>query len=269
MAEKRKLEFFVLRYAPDAVKGEFVNFGLVMIETPKAGFADVRFTRDWRRLQCLDPRADIEWLEALQRDIRKRVVDIRDCGSVMRWLTDSFSNLVQLSESKGCLTDDPEKEIDVVAGIYLESVGIGRARVLSERDKIGLTMRNEFDAAGLSGFIKPFPVAKYTGPGDSFKFDFGYSMGNEVKLFHAVSLKARVDAAVKLAARFPKIAESMRRHETFPLTPSLTAVVDNDLDKKREEIGFALAMMQESQIRIMEVRMMPAIAEEARRELGA
>ena len=31
MAEKRKLEFFLLRYVPDAVKGEFVNFGLVTI----------------------------------------------------------------------------------------------------------------------------------------------------------------------------------------------------------------------------------------------
>ena len=269
MAEKRKLEFFLLRYVPDAVKGEFVNFGLVMIETPKAGFADARFTRDWRRLQCLDPQADIQWLEALGKDIRQRVVDVRDCSSVMRWLNESFSNLVQLSESKGCLTDDPEKEIEVVAGMYLESQQIGRARVLSERDKIALTMRDRFDAAGLSRLIKPFPVERYTGPGDSFKFDFSYEIGSQVKLFHAVSLKARVDSAVMLASRFPKIAELMSTHEKFPLTPSLTAIVDNDLDKKKDEIGFALAMMQESRIRVAEIRNMPGIAEEARVELRA
>ena len=32
MAEKRQLEFFLLRYVPDAVKDEFVNIGLVMVE---------------------------------------------------------------------------------------------------------------------------------------------------------------------------------------------------------------------------------------------
>ncbi len=268
MTERRKLEFFLLRYVPDAVKGEFVNFGLVMIETPKAGFADVRFTRDWRRLQCLDPQADIEWLQALEGDLRQHVVDVRDCASVMRWLNDSFSNLVQLSESKGCLTDDPTKEIDVVARMYLESPQIGRSHVLSERDKIVLAIQDGFDAAGLSGLIKPFPVARYTGPGDSFKFDSSYVIGNEVKLFHAVSLRARVDSAVMLASRFPRIAELIRGHDKFPLVPSLTAVVDNDLDRKKDEIGFALAMMQESRIRVEEVRRMPAIAEEARRELG-
>lgn len=75
MVEKRKLEFFLLRYVPDAVKGEFVNFGLAMIETPESrsgnGFAEVRFTRDWSRVLRADPQADIEVLQALERDIIK------------------------------------------------------------------------------------------------------------------------------------------------------------------------------------------------------
>ena len=32
MAERRQLEFFLLRYVPDAVKDEFVNIGVVMVE---------------------------------------------------------------------------------------------------------------------------------------------------------------------------------------------------------------------------------------------
>ena len=50
MADLRQLEFFLLRYVPDAVKDEFVNIGVVMLEPGAngAGFADVRFTRDWR-----------------------------------------------------------------------------------------------------------------------------------------------------------------------------------------------------------------------------
>ena len=34
-----------------------------------AGFAQVRFTRDWRNVLRLDPGADIELLQALERDI--------------------------------------------------------------------------------------------------------------------------------------------------------------------------------------------------------
>ena len=87
MAELKKLEFFLLRYVPDAVKDEFVNVGLVMLEpgADGAGFADVRFTRDWRRVRCLDPQADVEMLEALERDIRGQLGQARDrkrcCGS--------------------------------------------------------------------------------------------------------------------------------------------------------------------------------------------
>ena len=59
MAERRKLEFFLLRYVPNAVKGEFVNIGIILFERAAndAEFADVRFTNDWKRVRCLDPQA--------------------------------------------------------------------------------------------------------------------------------------------------------------------------------------------------------------------
>src|ERR1039458_2332077 len=55
LVKEGQCEFFLLRYVPDAVKDEFVNLGVVLYEPGKAGsaqagFADVRFTRDWRRV---------------------------------------------------------------------------------------------------------------------------------------------------------------------------------------------------------------------------
>ena len=49
-------------------------------------------------------------------------------------------------------------------------------------------------------------MAPYTKTGDPLKFDFGYRIGEEIKLFHAVSLKAGVEQAIMLASRYPKIA---------------------------------------------------------------
>jgi len=80
MGDRRQLEFFLLRYMPDAVKNEFVNIGLVMVEPGAngAGFADVRFTRDWRRVRCLDPQADVDMLAALEREIRGQLATTRE-----------------------------------------------------------------------------------------------------------------------------------------------------------------------------------------------
>src|SRR5882762_3733177 len=123
MADLRQLEFFLLRYVPDAVKDEFVNIGLVMIEAGAngGGFADVRFTRDWRRVRCLDPQADVEMLEALEREIRAQLGETRDRETLLRRLEDSFSNVIQLSPAKGCLAADPAIEIEAMSSLYLEA----------------------------------------------------------------------------------------------------------------------------------------------------
>jgi hypothetical protein len=270
MAEKRQLEFFLLRYVPDAVKGEFVNIGLVMIEPGASGtgFAEVRITRDWQRVRCLDPQADVEMLEALGREIQSQLMEVRDREALMKRLNDSFSNVIQLSGVKGCLTSDPAREVEVVASMYLERMRVGVERALTGRQRILATMREAWEQAGVARFMNPFPVAPFTKAGDPFKFDFGYRIGEEIKLFHAVSLKASVDGAVMLAARYPKIAEGMRKARD-PIAPALTAVVDDGLDRNKDEIGFALGMMEENRIRVAAVGEMAGIAEAVRVELGA
>ena len=49
----------------------------------------------------------------------------------------------------------------------------------------------------------------------------------------------------------------------------LTAVIDDDLDRGRESVQFALSMMEDEKIRIAVAAEMPMIAEVARRELRA
>jgi|SRR5271165_2464523 len=265
MAERRQLEFFLLRYVPDAVKDEFVNIGLVMVEPGAngSGFADVRFTRDWRRVRCLDPQADVEMLEALEREIRGQLGG--DRATLLRRLEDSFSNVIQLSPAKACLAEDPSLELETMASMYLESARVGGGREASGRQRILGRMREAFEGAGVAKLLTAVPVAPYTKVGDPFKFDFGYRVGSEIKLFHAVSLKAGVESAVTLAARYPKIARVMA--QVTQATPLLTAVIDDELDRGQEVVQFALSMMEEERIRIAVAAEMPLIAEAARQEL--
>lgn len=61
-------DFLLMRYVPDPIKNESVNIGVLLFGRENA-YAGVRFTRDWSRVRCLDPQADLETLEALEKDI--------------------------------------------------------------------------------------------------------------------------------------------------------------------------------------------------------
>lgn len=275
MAPKRKLEYFLLRYAPDEVKEEFVNIGLVLneIEASGEGFADVRFTKDWGRVSCIDPQADIAGLQYLTREITGQFAKLKDREILLRWLNDLSSNLIQLSEPKGVLSENPEAEMEIMASMYLERAKIVVPRAVSGRQKILATMRDAFDRAGVGKLVLPVPVAPYTKPGDPFKFDFGYRFGDingkggEIKLFQAVSLKTSVDSAIMLASRYPKIAPVVSAKTDAVI--ALTAVIDDDLDRKQEMVQFALSTMEEEKIRIAAAAEMPIIAEVARHDLRA
>ena len=69
---RRQCEFQLIRYVPDPVKNEFVNIGVVL-RASGGGQTELRLTRDWARVRCLDPDADIEMLEALEIEISSRL----------------------------------------------------------------------------------------------------------------------------------------------------------------------------------------------------
>jgi Protein of unknown function (DUF3037) len=124
MTEKRQLEFFLLRYVPKVVTEEFVNIAVVMLEpsSDPQGFMDVCFAENWKHVRSIDPGADIEMLDGLKQEFIKQLEDVPRRGALLRLLEESFSNVVQLSARKGCLADDPHKELAFLASVYLGNV---------------------------------------------------------------------------------------------------------------------------------------------------
>ena len=266
---KHELEFFVLRYVPDAVKDEFVNVGvLLMGEGADVGFADVRFTRDWRRVLCLDPGADLEWLLSLERDIRMRLQDAAGRADILYRLQDLCSNGIQISAAKGCLGQEPAEELERLTKTYLDSRSGYRVvrRAPSGRRRIVAAMRDAFEREGIWKLMfKDIAAAKYTHAGDPLEIDCGYRVGKSLKLLHGVALSSDVDAAKVLAFSYPAMAEGMAREEK--VEASLTAVVEDSLDRSDEGILFALAMMERSRIAVAPVSEMPRLAAVARQEM--
>jgi hypothetical protein len=249
---------------PDAVKNEFVNVGLVLL--PEKTAPEVRFTRDWSRVQCLDAQTDISLLESLEAELREQLRRSEDRDSMLKRIQDSFSNAVQASEPKACLAESPAQEADKLAQLYLERPRRRRTRELSPRQVIRQSMQDEFERAGVWGFLrKEIKAADYTRDGDPLKIDCGYSPNGIVKLCHAVALSSDVNAAKVLAFSFPRLAQGIERKEKKHV--ELTAVVENDLDRTDESVNFAWDVMEQQQIRVMPLAGMRHYAETAAREM--
>ncbi len=269
--ERQQCRFFLLRYAPDAVKNEFVNVGLVLM--PDAGGAEVRFTRDWSRVRCLDPQADVELLEAIEADLREKLLEMNgDRDFILRKIQDSFSNALQPSEYKACLAESPAQEADELARLYLEHSRRRQPREVGARQAIYHRMREEFESAGVWRVMRrEIRAADFTRSGDPLKIDCGYLANGSVKMFHALPLLGDVNAAKVLAFSLPRLAEGIRKTEGA--RTELTAVVEDDLELSQENendeaIGFALETLEQQAIKVAHLQEMPAIAAIAARELG-
>jgi len=260
----KQCEFSLIRYAPDAVREEFVNLGVLLWD---AAGAHLRFTRDWRRVRCLDPAADIEMLQALEADLRQQLTrGALDPATLLAKLQDYCSNSIQLTAPKGCLAQDPQRELDSLARMYLER-RLGRGSPAREgRGLILGKMKDAFQQAGVWKLMKKkIAASDYTHKGDPLKIDCGYRPNGVVRMFHAVPLAADVDAAKVLAFTYPDIRQGIARLEKA--ASELTAVVEPDLDRADEAILFALATLERSQIAVATTSELPMIADRARLEL--
>lgn len=265
MPDQPEYEFFLLRYAPDALKNEFVNIGLVLLGDN--GYARIRMARDWRRVLCLDPDADLELFNALARDLEAQLANLDNRVATMKRISESFSGAIQLSPTHGCRTTQPDQHLEDLAKFYVDPRRAPGKRDLTGRQRILRIMQDEFERARVWELMKhQIPVAEYTFPGDPLKIDCGYRPNGTLKMFHAVPLSTGAGLARTLAFTYPMIAQGMREKEN--VAAQLTAIVDTR-DRDRPEIGFALHTLESSGIALALVEEMPVIADQARRELRA
>ena len=290
-------EFFLIRYVPDVVKGEFTNIGVLLREAtgPEAAPAPgipsaphLRFTRDWSRVRCVHPDADIALLEALEAEMLDRLqTELLHAPAkpLLPSLSDSLSNSIQISEPRACLAENLRVELDQLMRLYVEPLRVRTTRQRSGRAAIVAAMRAEFERAGVWALMrKRVPAARYTRPGDPMKLDCGYIPVSEtrrelegglIRIFHAVSLDSDVEAAKSLAFSAPQLRDGVRRVEAATL--DLAAVVEPirtlspETDKETGEAAdlyrFGVSTLESAGIRVLTLNNLAAAAQTARVEL--
>lgn len=292
MSERIPCEFFLIRYVPDVVKGEFTNVGVLLRQAAPAGRGLVgagetlvRFTRDWSRVRCVDPDADIELLEALEEEIARRLQ--AEAGgfsarSLMSSLADSLSNSIQITEPRACLAETIRLELDLLMQLYVEPLKLKVSRQRTGRAAIATAMRREFERTGVwASMKKRIPASQYTRPGDPMKIDCGYRPNGVIRMFHAVSLENDAEPAKGFAYSAAQLRDGVQRVESATL--ELTAVVEplrlvaaNPASEEEgnfsdDEAGslyrFGVEAMEQQQIRVITINDLARAAETARIEL--
>jgi Protein of unknown function (DUF3037) len=278
VAERIPCEFFLIRYVPDPVKGEFTNIGVLLREPGRGDVAQIRFTRDWTRVRCMDADADIGLLEALEGEIAHRLrLGAADPKPIVAMIEDTFSNSIQMTESRACLAENVAAELDLLMKMYVEPLKVKQDRRRTGRSAIAAAMRTQFERAGVWSLMrKRIAASSYTRAGDPMKIDCGYRPNGVIKMFHAVSLEADVEAAKVLAYSSPRLHEGVQRVEGARL--ELTAVVealrsvsvDGGAEGGTEDIEryrFGVETMESQQIRVVTINDLARAAETARIDL--
>ncbi len=299
--ERRACEFQLLRYVPDAVRNEYVHIGVILREQGSRDAAQVRFTRDWRRVRCLDPEADTALLEGMESELRRRFQAEPD-GNLMRLLTESLSLSLQITEPKAYLAESLPAGIEELLRLYVDPAPRERVPRLSGRAAIQARMRTEFERAGVWELMrKRIAASEYTRAGDPLRIDVGYrpngishpadkdlpaetpfrhptdeglSAGTPlIRMFHAVSLEPGVEMAKVLAFSAAGLQTGVERVEKAQL--ELTAVIEpaarvgatDEAPERLEMYRFGVETMEEHQIRVLTTSDLGRVAETARREL--
>jgi Protein of unknown function (DUF3037) len=279
---RKQCEFQLIRYVPDPVKNEFVNIG-VLLRASGGEQSDLRLTRDWGRVRCLDPDADTQMLEALEIEIghrlRAETADELRPGMiqpVLARLEDTLSNGLQITESKAYLAESFVAGLEELMRLYVDPPRRERSQRRSGRGALVTAMRMRFEEAGVWTLMrKQIAAADYTKRGDPLRIDCGYRFNGTVRMFQAVSLDADADAVKALAFSAPELRKGVERLEEAKL--QLTAIVEpirepagDELDEDRiARYDYARETMEDYDIRMLTSSDLPRVAETARRELRA
>jgi hypothetical protein len=273
------------------VRNEYVHIGVILRESATAddsgkvepGRVEVRFTRDWRRVRCLDPDADTALLEGMEGELRRRLQEgtelvgtaLEEHGrGLMRILEESLSLNVQMTEPKAYLAESVPAGMEELMRVYVEPPPRERNPRLSGRAAIQSRMRSEFEHAGVWDLLrKRIAASEYTRPGDPLRIDVGYRPNGIVRMFQAVSLDPGLETAKVLAFSAAALRAGVERVEKAEL--ELTAVIEpaarvgatEEEPERLELYRFGVETMEEHLIRVLTTSDMGRVAETARREL--
>jgi len=194
-------EYFLLRYAPSALRDTSVAIGLFLFEA-SGHLVRSRMTRNWRAVRCLDPQADLGLLESLAQQFERLAADPSSVAGTdedvplfqrLLRMQEQYAGAVRVSLPQGVLAADPVEEFERLFAQYVEVSRPAREPATTRpgtRRWVHARLLDALDRHALSAaLLRDIPVEQFTAPGDAFRIDFGYRPNGVTKYLHALSLE--------------------------------------------------------------------------------
>lgn len=250
--------FALLRYTPDVVKGEFLNLGVALLDGD-GGFLGSRMSgeAEMRRLRVFHPEADMDLLAKTGTAWSAGAMPWTELESWRETLSDSLT----VSDPKGVVTEDWRQEMDALYRRYVAAPPREKAEHgANPRGELRQRLHDRLLLAGLLDRLQPFPVDRFTVPGDSFKIDYAYvpATNGRRKYLHAVTLGRSMPQASRLALVFERI-------QKVSTGDQLTALYDDVRDESTPIRG----LLESSGIKVRPYAEMDSLVKEIRRDLAA
>jgi hypothetical protein len=176
-------------------------------------------------------------------------------------LQETLSDSLAITGSKVVITEDWKQELDA---LYLRHVAApprtAADRLANPRGELRSRLHQRLLLAGLLDRLQPFPVDRYTAPGDAFKIDYAYvpAANGRRKYLHAVTLDRAMPQAARLALAFERIRKASAADQ-------LTAVYDD----RRPAVAPIRGLLESSGIVVRPYAHVDAVVREIRGDLAA
>jgi hypothetical protein len=256
--------YHVVRYAPNLIRDEWVNIGVVAFDPAEPRFR-VRLIEDesdFSRLRRLHPASDEAALRGLSSLFESTLSDHR--GELSLWTTkleQMLSNTVQFSPRKGLLAADLDAEMD---RLFHDQVAAPRARasVTGSRSAIRSQATQVFRTTGLlSKLSRGIHVEEFTFPGDSMRLDFEYHRNGTTGFIQSLPL-TREPAQAKVLAY---TADSIRAKNQKTEFVAVTEMELRPEENKRHQ--FISGLFKDKEISVVPLTRLPVWAHQLRSQL--
>jgi hypothetical protein len=259
-ATDRTLAYRVLRYAPNLVRDEWVNIGVLVFD-PESGDRRMRLIeepQEYARVRRLHPQVDEGVLRWLRDDLEDRFTTAKQLFSTdvnaegngharLEWMKllgkwdETLSLVLQLAPQRGVYAEDLDAETE---RLYADHVALqsGAARVGApgSRASIRSYCTQVFKQARVwERLQKSLPAAEFTFSGDPMRIDYGYRRNGTRGFVQTLSV-SRAPGDVK------SLAYTVERIRNKVASSEFTAVTDVHLLAENERHQFVRETLRDA-----------------------
>jgi hypothetical protein len=266
------LRYRILRYAPNPIRDEWLNIGVLLEEIPsgtngergraKRAIQVIEEDSDIARVRRLHPGADEALLRALPAEFDARLRgSAAEVETYLQKLDQTLSNALQFSPAKGVLAEDFDAELSRVFRDQVAAPPAARGIGRSVRNWIRARMEDVFKRRQIFRRMEHrVPIEQFTHAGDPFKLDYSYRYNGTRGYLHAIALDRDASQAKVLAYT----ASSIHRQVSNAV---FTAVTDAAPDSANPRHRFIAQTLADGNIAVLPLSQIERFAEELRLRL--